>query len=174
MKKIALAFAAALMITSTAIAQEKQKAEGQPRKFDKTEMVKMRTEHMTKQYGLSNKQQKQVQELNEKYADKMRPGFHGRHGHHEPWNDSIKGKRPMPPKEGMQRPADGENPQKFGHKPMKGGPRGKDFGKREETMKAYDTELEKILSADQFKAYKADMEKRRKEGPRQGNGPRQK
>jgi hypothetical protein len=30
----------------------------------------------------------------------------------------------------------------------------------EETMKAYDAELQKIMTPDQFKAYKADMQKR--------------
>ncbi len=43
--------------------------------------------------------------------------------------------------------------------------------KMEENMKQYDTELQKIMTPDQYKAYQADMEKRRNEGPRRG-GPR--
>ena len=163
MKKIALAIAAALMMTSTVMAQETKKGEGQPRKFDKTEMVKHRTDQMVKQYGLNAKQQKQLQALNETYADKMGPrGRHFRHhGKFGQRPDSIKGKRPMPPKDG-QKPA------------FKGGqkPSNKDFGKMDETMKAYEAELQKIMTADQYKSYKADMEKRRKEGPRGHHGSR--
>jgi hypothetical protein len=33
--------------------------------------------------------------------------------------------------------------------------------KMEETMKAYDAELKKIMTEDQFKVYQADMQKRR-------------
>ena len=41
--------------------------------------------------------------------------------------------------------------------------------KMEKDMKAYDEELQKIMTPEQYKNYKADMEKRRKEGP---HGPR--
>jgi Spy/CpxP family protein refolding chaperone len=44
--------------------------------------------------------------------------------------------------------------------------------KREKEMKAYDEELQKIMTPEQYKSYKADMEKRRQEGPRGPRGPR--
>jgi Spy/CpxP family protein refolding chaperone len=48
--------------------------------------------------------------------------------------------------------------------------------KMEKQMKAYEEELQKIMTPEQYKSYKSDMEKRRKERPRGSrgqNGPKE-
>ena len=143
-----MTIAAAVIVASASMAQDEKKEGKRPeRKFDKTEMVKKRTEEIASKYSLNEKQTKQLLELNTKYADKMGPrhgrGHHGRPGMHPRNNGDQSQARP-------ERPADD--------------------GKREEMrkqrradMEAYDAELQKILTADQYKAYKEDMQKR---GPR--------
>lgn len=139
MKQIIMTLAAALFISSTALAQEKNDNR-------KQEMIKHRTERTVKEYNLNDKQAKQLLELNTKYADMMRPMHrHGGPGHH-----GMRGQRPEPPKGDM----------KEMHEKMEKG------------MKAYDEELQKILTPEQYKNYKSDMEKRRKEGPRGPHGQR--
>ena len=139
MKQIIMTLAAALFISSTALAQEKNDNR-------KQEMIKHRTERTVKEYNLNDKQAKQLLELNTKYADIMRPMHrHGGPGHH-----GMRGQRPEPPK--------GDT--KEMHEKMK------------KDMKAYDEELQKILTPEQYKNYKSDMEKRRIEGPRGPHGQR--
>lgn len=139
MKQIIMTLAAALFISSTALAQEKNDNR-------KQEMIKHRTERTVKEYNLNDKQAKQLLELNTKYADMMRPMHrHGGPGHH-----GMRGQRPEPPK--------GDT--KEMHEKMK------------KDMKAYDEELQKILTPEQYKNYKSDMEKRRIEGPRGPHGQR--
>ena len=139
MKQIIMTLAAALFISSIALAQEKNDNR-------KQEMIKHRTERTVKEYNLNDKQAKQLLELNTKYADMMRPMHrHGGPGHH-----GMRGQRPEPPKGDM----------KEMHEKM------------EKDMKAYDEELQKILTPEQYKNYKSDMEKRRKEGPRGPHGQR--
>lgn len=134
-----MTLAAALFISSTALAQEKNDNR-------KQEMIKHRTERTVKEYNLNDKQAKQLLELNTKYADMMRPMHrHGGPGHH-----GMRGQRPEPPK--------GDT--KEMHEKMK------------KDMKAYDEELQKILTPEQYKNYKSDMEKRRIEGPRGPHGQR--
>ena len=134
-----MTLAAALFISSIALAQEKNDNR-------KQEMIKHRTERTVKEYNLNDKQAKQLLELNTKYADMMRPMHrHGGPGHH-----GMRGQRPEPPK--------GDT--KEMHEKMK------------KDMKAYDEELQKILTSEQYKNYKSDMEKRRKEGPRGPHGQR--
>ena len=112
----------------------------------KQEMIKHRTERTVKDYNLNDKQAKKLLDLNTKYADMMRPMHRpGGPGHH-----GMRGQRPEPPK--------GDT--KEMHEKM------------EKDMKAYDEELQKILTPEQYKNYKSDMEKRRKEGPRGPHGQR--
>ena len=73
---------AALLISTSAVAQEESKAQRPEKKFDKTEMVKHRTDETVKRYSLNDKQAKQLLELNNKYADKMGP--RGGRPHHGP------------------------------------------------------------------------------------------
>ena len=142
--------AAVLFISTTALAQEKNDNR-------KQEMIKHRTERMVKEYNLNDKQAKQLQELNTKYADMMRPMHrHGGPGHH-----GMRDQRPEPPKD-----MKGEKPE-----PPKGDMK-EMREKMEKDMKAYDEELQKIMTPEQYKNYKADMEKRRKEGPHSPRGQR--
>ena len=157
MKKMMLSLMAAMLIGTTAVAQEESQAQRPEKKFDKTEMVKNRTDKTVKRYGLNDKQAKQLLELNTKYADKMEPRG-GRH-HHGPKGGpgrppkDAKGQRPEPPKD-----AKGQRPEP----PKDDAKRQEHHKQMEETMKAYDAELKQIMTAEQYKAYKADMEKHRK------------
>lgn len=147
MKQIIMTLAAALFISSAALAQEKNDNR-------KQEMIKHRTERTVKAYGLNDKQAKELLDLNTKYADMMRPMHrHGGPGHH-----GMGGRRPEPPKD-----MNGEKPE-----PPRGD-RKEIREKMEKDMKAYDEELQKIMTPEQYKSYKADMEKRRMERP---HGPR--
>ena len=147
MKQIIMTLAAALFISSAALAQEKNDNR-------KQEMIKHRTERTVKAYGLNDKQAKELLDLNTKYADMMRPMHrHGGPGHH-----GMGGRRPEPPKD-----MNGERPE------LPRGDRKEMREKMEKDMKAYDEELQKIMTPEQYKNYKEDMEKRRMERP---HGPR--
>lgn len=155
MKRMILTLMAVAVVGTAAFAQEKKECQCQDQKFDKTEMVKHRTDETVKRYNLNDKQAKQLLELNNKYADKMgpRPPHHGhKGGPGRPPKDNkkdAKGQRPEPPKDG-KRPT-----------PPQDGKRQEHRKQMEETMKAYDAELQKIMTAEQFKSYQADMKKRR-------------
>lgn len=142
-----MTLAVVLFVGSTALAQEKNDNR-------KQEMIKHRTERTVKEYNLNDKQAKKLLDLNTKYADMMRP----MHRHGGPGRHSMNGQRPEPPKD-----MKGEMPE-----PPKGNMKGM-REKMEKDMKAYDEELQKIMTPEQYKNYKADMEKRRMEGP---HGPR--
>ena len=149
MKKVMMTLMAAVLMSTSAVAQEEKQDKRPEKKFDKTEMVKHRTDETVKRYSLNDKQAKQLLELNNKYADKMGPRGPRPH-HHGP-----EGAPGRPPKD---RPdAKGERPE-----PPKDGHHMEHHKQRMETMKAYDAELQKIMTADQFKAYQADREKHRK------------
>lgn len=143
MKKMIFTMMAAVMVSTSAMAQEAQNDQRPERKFDKAEMVKHRTDETVSRYKLNDKQAKQLLELNTKYADKMGPRG-PRHHHHGagrppmPPKD-MKGERPEPPKD--------DNKMKERHQEM------------EATMKAYDAELQKIMTSDQFKIYQEDQKK---------------
>ncbi len=148
MKRMILTLMAAAVVSMAAVAQEKKECQCPDQKFDKTEMVKQRTDETVKRYNLNDKQAKQLLELNNKYADKMgpRPPHHGhKGGPGRPPKDQkdAKGQRPEPPKDG------------------KHGKHHEHHQKMKETMKAYDAELQKIMTDEQFKSYQADMKKRR-------------
>ena len=154
MKKMIVTMMAALLVSTTAMSQEQENPQRPQRKFDKTEMVKHRTDETVSRYKLNDKQAKQLLELNTKYADKMMPRGPHHHGHHGA------GRPPMPPKDDKaQRP-----------EPPKDDSKMQEHRKEmEANMKAYDAELKKILTDDQYKSYQADQKKMREKGPR---GPR--
>ena len=149
MKKMIIAIASAVIVSTTVMAQDKSEQK-EYKQVDKTEMVKHRTERMVKDYGLNATQQQQLQALNEKYADKIGPRRH--HGRpHGPRPDSLQ------------------------HKDFKKGElkKGERMERRErpdkgqsEAMQAYESELQQIMTPEQFSAYKADMEQRFKKGRR--------
>ena len=158
MKQLLMTIVAAVMFSSAAMAQDQEKGK------KKEEMAKHRTEKMVKDYDLNDKQAAKLLELNTKYADKMRPhrGPHGPHGPH-----GMKGQRPEPPKGDMK----GERPEPP-TKEMKAEME-KKRAEMEKEQKAYDAELQKILTPDQYKLYQHDMQKHRKGGPRPGPKPEQ-
>ena len=152
MKKMIVTMMAALLISTTAMAQEQENQQRALRKFDKTEMIKHRTDETVSRYKLNDKQAKQLLELNTKYADKMGPRGPHRHGHHGA------GRPPMPPKD-----MKGKRPE-----PPKDDAKMQEHRKEmEATMKAYDAELQKIMTADQFKSYQADRQKHGKKHQKQ-------
>jgi Spy/CpxP family protein refolding chaperone len=158
MKQLLMTIVAAVMFSSAAMAQDQEKGK------KKEEMAKHRTEKMVKDYDLNESQAAKLLELNTKYADKMRP-HHGPRGPHGP--HGMKGQRPEPPKGDMkgERP---ETPTKEMQAEME-----KKRAEMEKEQKAYDAELQKILTPDQYKLYQHDMQKHRKGGPRPGPKPEQ-
>ena len=164
-----MAAIAVFALSMSAQAQEENKLQ-RPMKKDKTEMVQHRTNEMVKQYGLNDKQAQQLQALNEKYADKMGPGRGHRHPGGRP--DGFGDKKGRDFKGGKHHKGDsvrGQRPQ------MTDEQKAKMTQMRQErmaAMKEYDKELQAILTADQYKAYKDDMQKRGPRGPR-GDNPQQ-
>ena len=155
MNQIVIAMIAAVMMSSAAFAQDNQeKKHRDGKRPDKTEMIKHRTDRVVEKYKLDDKQAAQLLELNTKYADKMggpRGRHHGRHG------------RPHGMKPGEKPDANtGATPQREKNR--------EEFEKmrkeREANRKAYDAELQKIMNADQYKAYQDDMKKHGGRGPR--------
>jgi hypothetical protein len=166
MKKIAMAIAAALMMSTSAMAQNEEK-KGEPRQFNKTEMIQQRTDATVKRYGLNEEQAAKLLELNTKYADKMGPmrggprgqqggrGFGGRQGMgqgqgqgprmHRQAPDSLRNNAPRMNREEMQK-----------------------------SMEEYDTQLKAIFTPEQYETYQADQKKMREaRGNRGGFGDRQ-
>lgn len=156
MKKMVFAIMAAMLVSTSAFAQEESKKDERPEhKFNKTEMIKHRTDETVSRYKLTDKQAKQLLELNTKYADKMQP--RGPRGHHHPGHRG-EGRPPMPPKD-----MKGKRPE-----PPKDDAKMQEHRKEmEATMKAYDAELQKIMTADQFKSYQADRQKHGKKHQKQ-------
>ena len=154
MKKMIVTMMAALLVSTTAMSQEQKNPQRPERKFDKTEMIKHRTDETVSRYKLNDKQAKQLLELNTKYADKMGPRGPHRHGHHGA------GRPPMPPKDDKaQKPEPPKDDSKMQERRKE----------MEANMKAYDAELKKIMTDDQYKSYQADQKKMREKRPR---GPR--
>ena len=103
------------------------------------EMVEKRTQDMVKKYALSAEQAEKVKALKEKY---MKRG--------KPQRDMKGGDKPQcPQKDGNVGKGNGNG---------KRGPRG-----MRPNMEEYNKELKLIMNDDQYKAYTADMEKKRAE-----------
>ena len=151
MKKMMMTLLAAVVVSTAAVAQNKDDNKSPQDNNRKQEMVKHRTDRLVKDYQLNDQQARQLQELNTKYADKMRPHHPRHHGPH-----GMKGQRPEPPKGDKK----GERPE-----PPKGDRQDR-RKEMDETMKAYEAELQKIMTPEQFKKYQADMQQRRDKGPR--------
>ena len=159
MKQMIMTLLAAVMVSTAAVAQDKDCNKPSEDNNRKQEMVKHRTDKMVEDYQLNDKQAKKLLALNTEYADKMRPPHHGPHGHHGP--QGMRGQRPEPPKGDMK----GERPEP---------PKGERQDRRKEmveTMKAYDAELQKIITTEQYEKYKADMQQRHEKGHKGPHGP---
>lgn len=156
MKKMMMTLMAAMLISATAIAENKEKCncQGKDKKPNKTEMVKHRTDETVSRYKLNDKQAKKLLELNTKFADKMGPRGH-RHGGR--FGRPGVGRPPMPPSD-----AQGQRPE-----PPKDDSKMKERrAEMEKTMKEYESELQKIMTADQYKSYQEDQKKMHKRAHR--------
>ena len=164
MKRIVMTMVAAVLMTSAALAQDKKDGNRPEKKFDKTEMVKHRTAEVVKKYSLNDKQAKELQALNEKYADKMGPGPKGHHHGHpgmrpgRPGHDQEADRQAMKPERRPELTAEQKEKMKAARE------------EHEKVREAYDAELQKIMTVEQYTQYKADMEKRRHGGPRGHRG----
>lgn len=160
MKKIILAIIAMMTMTAAQAQGDQQRGNGERPRFDRTEMLKRRTDDAVKKYGLNEDQAAKLLALNEKYADKMGPRMGGRGG---------RGMRPRPDfgnggqNQGGQRPEMTEEMRQQMETMRK---------EREEATKQYDAELQQIMTEEQFKAYKADQEQMRQNPGRRGDGQR--
>lgn len=165
MKKMMMTMIAAVLMSSAAFAQEEKKCECKCKQPDKTEMVKHRTDRVVKKYGLNDQQAASLLELNTKYADKFGGprGHHGKkHGmrhckKHEGQADATTGATTPQPRGDKKRPELTEE-QKAQFEARR--------QEMEANRKAYETELKKILTEDQFKQYEADMKKHKRHGHR--------
>ena len=147
MKKLIFSIIAVMSLT-TAIAQDndRPRRDGQ-RNFDRTEMLKRRTDDVVKKYNLNSEQAEKLLALNTKFADKLNPrmGGFGR----------GRGSRPAP---------------NFGG--GNGGNRPEMTEEMRQNMEKMRQERQTIMTPEQFKAYQEDAEKRMQEGRRRGGGPR--
>ncbi len=176
MKKTMMAIVAAVMMSANMAAQtEVQRQTPQQPVMDKSEMIKMRTEQMVKDYELTEEQTGQLLKLNTEFADKMpmmmmgpgmRDGQRGQRGNMRrqmrgPRMQGDEARRQMPDSvrpERMQRPM-GERPG-FGREDMR------------KVMDEYNEGLKKIFTEDQFKKYEENMNNRMQQMRRGPRGPR--
>lgn len=171
-----MALAAAMMMSTAALAQDDNKQDPRGRgQFDRTEMIKRRTDDAVKKYNLNEEQAKQLLELNTKYADRMGPRMGGprgsRRGGGRPGMRSDQKTDGNTQASPQQRPEGGQRPELTEEQKA----RMEEMRKQmEETRKAYDAEMEKILTPEQFKAYQEDAKNRNPFGGRGGRrgGPR--
>lgn len=149
MKRFLIALIAIVAMTTTSFAQNDNEKQDRP-KFDPTEMLKKRTEATAKRYGLDEAQTAKLQELNSKYARSMMPAPHmrpprdGKRDRQQ--RDSVNRQQPKMPTE--------EQKAKMAHHEKE----------QEAEMLAYNEALQSIMTADQYKHYLADMQRRMLQG----------
>ena len=163
--------AAAVLMSTAAMAQGNN---GQRPQFDRTEMIKQRTDQMVEKYKLNETQAAQLLELNTKNAETMGPMMGmGRMGGGRGQGGRRGGGQGGPQMGGQGAPQMGgggfqmTEEQRAQFEEMR--------KQREENQKKYDAELEKILTPEQFKSYQKDMEEQRAQrgrgmGGRRGGG----
>ncbi len=168
MKKIALAFIALMMTSASMMAQNNEPVTpgNMPPQVDPAQMIEQYTQQMTSQYGLNDDQARQLLQLNKDFAERlpmmMMPPRGGRDGQRP---DSLRGRRggrPQGgPRMGGQRP---QRPDSMRH----GGPGRGQMGQRpmidrqqmQQNMEAYQQQLERIMTEEQFNRYKQDQQQR--------------
>ena len=166
MKKTMMAIAAAMMMSASMMAQNEQPQAQQAPQMDRAEMLKARTEQMVKDYGLNEEQAKKLEALNTEYAEKipMMPMMRGQQGQRgqRPQGQMGQGQRPQrQPGDSTrrgQRPQMGQMGQ--GQRPQM------NFEEMRKNMEAYNAELEKIMTQEQYAKYRESM------GRRMGGGQR--
>ena len=166
--------AAAVLMSTAAMAQGNN---GQRPQFDRTEMIKQRTDQMVEKYKLNETQAAQLLELNTKNAETMGPMMGmGRMGGGRPGGQGGRrgGGQGGPQMGGQGAPQMGgggfqmTEEQRAQFEEMR--------KQREENQKKYDAELEKILTPEQFKSYQEDQKQQREQrgrgmgGGRRGGG----
>lgn len=164
MKKMILALAAAMTMTA-AMAQgdNQQGRRNNGQRFDRTEMIKMRTDRTVEQYKLNGDQAKQLLELNTKFADTMGPGMGGMmRGGDRRGGAGMRNGNGAPGQQG-QRPELTEEQRKEMEARR---------AQQEKAQKEYDEELQKIMTEEQYKAYKDDQAKMRERFGQRGGGQR--
>lgn len=156
MKKVMLTMVAVLMMSATAMAQDNN-GQRQRRHMDKAEMVKMQTERMVKDYGLDEAQQAKLLELNTQFAGKLQMG--GPRGPRGPrgGHGGQRGGQRVDGQSGATQQANGQQGERPNREQMEA--RMKEMNANRE---AYNGELKKIMTTDQFAKYEA-AEKQRME-----------
>lgn len=154
---------AAMIMATAANAQEKKQCDGNCQQH-KQEMIQKRTDRFVKEFGLSDAQAQQLLALNTAYADKMpmMPRHHGGKGMGPGGKDGQKGKDGKRPEGKPSKPS---KPSKDEMKAMK--------EKMEANKTAYQQELQKILTPEQYAKYQeveAQRKQQRMEGRKQ-RGP---
>lgn len=143
MKKILMTLVAAMMMASTAFAQEDNTVRGTKPSTD--EMAQRMTEKMVQKYGLNDTQKAKLLELNKNFASKMpRLGFHRggpRHGRNGEAGDSIRKNRPSSEQMTARRQ------------------------EMQQTREEYNTQLKGIMTDEQYSKYTADEKNRLKRQP---------
>ena len=150
MKKSLMITIVTVALSLQAVAQDNGSTE--PRKMDRMEMIQRRTEYTASRYGLDDSQKAKLLELNTKYADMMpmmgpRRGGPGGMG---PGQGRPRGQRVDGDRQGQQSPS-GEMRQGRGN----GGGRGH-FRPDPEKMQQYETELQNIMTKEQYTKYQDD------------------
>lgn len=147
MKKMIMALAAMMIVSTAAMAQNERPRGG--KKIDRTEMAKKRTDAIVKKYDLNEEQAKKLLELNTKYMGQMHPGAgagvgaRGKIGPRKDMKrDTTMRKRVMPAKNNRMR-------------------EGINRSEMRENMKKYDEELKSIMTEEQYSKYQKDKEERR-------------
>ena len=157
MKQKMMTMIAAVLICAAATAQDKQADKRPEKKFDKQEMIRHRTNEDVKRYGLNDKQAADLLELNTKYADKMGGPRH--HHHHGKKGGKGPDATPQEPKGDKQPPKDGKKrPELTPEQKAKFDAERKE---REANRQAYESELKKIMTSEQFESWQADQKKHR-------------
>jgi Spy/CpxP family protein refolding chaperone len=169
MKKMILAFVAIMTMTAAQAQGNFGQGNGERREVDRTEMTKRRTDDAVKKYNLNEDQAAKLLALNTKYADKIGFGMGGMRG-------GARGNRPRPNFGDGGGQGLGQGMGQGGQRPEMTEEMREQFAKmrqeREEAQKQYDTELQQIMTPEQYKAYQADQEEMRKNMGRRGNGQR--
>lgn len=153
MKTTMIAIAAAIMMSATAMAQDEQTQGQRPRQMDRAEIIKARTEQVVKEYNLNEEQAKKLEALNAEYADKI-PMMRGQRQQ----GQGGRGQRPEGQMGQRQRPdrQPGDSvrrgPRNNGQQP--------NFEEMRKNMEAYNAELEKIMTQEQYAKYRENTNRR--------------
>lgn len=162
MKKTFFALIAAITLSTSVMAQNEEGRRPERQQMDRTEMVKRQTERMVQEYGLNEAQAAKLQEINTSYFEKM-PRMGGRRGGGFGGPRGQMGQR-RNTDGGNDATVQGENNERPSREQMEA--RMKEMRANQE---AYEAELKKIMTEEQFAKYQENSQRRMQGGPR---GPR--